>query len=118
MPADPRPDTGDEHFDAEQNEALIAVGQALLAQATAGTVALELMVTQAVTGHEVDLDFQLHLERQSGLTVPLTAGDALVDAVQRLVLLWREHNREPWRTFSYRLVRGESGPKFTSEFGF
>ena len=112
----PTEDTPD--FDAAQQQALVAIGQALIAQATAGTVALELVVTQTTRDRDVDLDFQLQLERQSGLTVPTAAEDALVEAVQHLVLLWRAHGREPWRTFTYRLTRGESGPRFTSEFAF
>ena len=107
-----------EDFDAAQQALLIEIGQALLEQSTGGTVALELVVAQADAGEQVDLDFQLNLERQSGLTVPAAAEDALVDAVQRLVLLWRRHGREPWRNFTYRLGRGPDGPRFTSEFGF
>ena len=115
-PAEP-PHASDE-FDAAQHEALVAIGQALIAQSTPGTVALDLLVTQAVDGENVNLDFQLHLERQSGLSIPAEAGDALVEAVQQLVLLWRQHDREPWRTFSYRLTRGGTGPQFTSEFAY
>ena len=111
-------DPDDGGFAAAQQAALIAIGQALIAQSTGGTTALELVVTQTVTGQNVDLDFQLNLERQSGLAVPAAAEDPLVEAVQRLVLLWREHNREPWRTFTYRLTRGESAPQFTSEFAY
>ena len=115
-PAESPPPSAD--FDAAQHEALVAIGQALMAQSTPGTVALDLVVTQAVAGENVDLDFQLQLERQSGLSIPAEAGDPLVEAVQQLVLLWRRHEREPWRTFSYRLTRGDSGPQFTSEFAF
>ena len=111
-------DPDDGGFAAAQQAALIAIGQALIAQSTGGTTALELVVTQTVTGQNVDLDFQLNLERQSGLAVPAAAEDPLVEAVQRLVLLWREHNRERWRTFNYRLTRGESAPQFTSEFAY
>ncbi len=105
-------------FDAVQNDLLVEIGQALIAQSTGGTVAVELAVTQSVTEGAVDLDFQLHLERQSGLSMPAAAEDALVKAVQQLVLLWREHNREPWRTFTYRLTRGDAGPRYTSEFSY
>jgi len=105
-----------EDFDAAQQQLMVEIGQALIAQSTGGTVTIELVVTQTVDGQDVDLDFRLNLERQSGLTVPAAAEDALVDTVQRLVLLWREHNRDPWRTFTYRLTRGETGPRFTSEF--
>ena len=105
-------------FPAAQQEALVGIGQALIAQSSAGTVSLELVVTQTVAGQNVDLDFQVQMERQSGLAVPAAAEDALVEAVQRLVLLWREHGREPWRTFTYRLTRGPAGPRFTSEFGY
>ncbi len=112
------PEPADAGFAAAQQAALIAIGQALIAQSTGGTVALELVVTQTVAGQDVDLDFQLNLERQSGLSVPAAAEDAVVEAVQQLVLLWREHGREPWRTFTYRLTRGESAPQFTSEFAY
>ena len=115
-PAESPPPSDD--FDAAQQEALVAIGQALIAQSTPGTVALDLLVTQTVDGEDVDLDIQLQLERQSGLSIPAEAGDELVEAVQQLVLLWRRHGREPWRTFSYRLTRGDSGPQFTSEFAF
>lgn len=115
-PADCHVDDTD--FDAAQKQALVEIGQALIGQSASGTVALELIVTQAVRGEDVDLDFRLNLERQSGLSVPAVAEDALVAAVQRLVLLWREHERDPWRIFTYRLTRGESGPQFTSEFEF
>jgi hypothetical protein len=115
-----QPPAGDgedgEDFDAAQQALMVEIGQALLAQATGGTVALELTVTQAGDGDAVNLDFQVSLERQSGLAVPAAAEDALVDTVQRLVLLWRRHGREPWRGFTYRLTRGPSGPRFTSEF--
>ena len=110
--------TDAEDFDAAQQRLMVEIGQALIAQATGGTVSLELVVAQAGGGDRVDLDFQLNLERQSGLTVPADADDALVDAVQRLVLLWRGHGREPWRSFTYRLTRGAGGPQFTSEFAF
>jgi hypothetical protein len=110
--------TGTSAFDATQQQILVEIGQALLGAATGGTVGLELIVSQSVEERDVDLDFQLHLERQSGLTVPATVDDALVECVQRLVLVWREHEREPWRTFTYRLTRGETGPQFTSEFAF
>jgi hypothetical protein len=105
-------------FDAAQNDLLVEIGQALIAQSTGGTVAVELTVVQAARDGEVDLDFQIHLERQSGLSVPAAAEDALIEAVQRLVLLWREHEREPWRTFTYRLTRGDAGPRFTSAFSY
>ncbi|MGH2584541.1 MAG: hypothetical protein ACRDJE_06470 [Dehalococcoidia bacterium] len=116
--ADATPSDDDPSFDAAQQRLLVEVGQALIAQSTAGTVALELVVTQVMEGQNVDLDFRLNLERQSGLTVPAAAEDALVDTVQRLVLLRQEHSRDPWRTFTYRLTRGETGPRFTSEFAF
>ena len=108
----------DDTFDAAQNDLLVAIGQALIAQSTGGTVAVELAVTQAEGDGAVDLDFQLRLERQSGLSVPASADGTLVEAVQRLVLLWREHGREPWRTFTYRLARGDTGPRYTSEFSY
>jgi hypothetical protein len=108
----------DDAFDAAQNDLLVEIGQALIVRSTGGTVAVELAVTQSERDGAVDLDFQLHLERQSGLSVPASADEALVDAVQRLVLLWREHDRDPWRTFTYRLTRGETGPRFTSEFAY
>jgi hypothetical protein len=110
------PETPD--FEAAQQQLMVEIGQALIAQSTGGTVAIDLTVVQQVDDRDVDLDFRLDLERQSGLTVPAAAEEPLVDAVRRLVLLWREHGREPWRTFSYRLTRGESGPRFTSEFSF
>lgn len=112
------PDDQDEGFDQAQQAALVLIGQALIEQSLPGTAAIELVVAQRVTGQDVDLDFRLQLVRESGLAMPSAAGDALVTAVQRLVLLWREHGREPWRTFSYRLLRGESGPRFTSEFDY
>lgn len=115
-PTDGEVNTSD--FDAAQQQALVEIGQALIGQSASGTVVLELVVTQAVRGEEVDLDFRLNLERQSGLAVPTVAEDALVEAVQRLVGLWREHGQDPWRTFTYRLTRGETGPQFTSEFDF
>lgn len=105
-------------FDAAQQQLMVEIGQALIAQSTGGTVAIDLVVVQQVDDQDVDLDFRLDLQRQSGLTVPAAAEEALVEAVRRLVLLWREHGREPWRTFSYRLTRGEAGPRFTSEFSF
>jgi hypothetical protein len=105
-------------FDTLQQQLMVEIGQALIEQSMSGTVALDLVVTQRTEAADVDLDFRLNLERQSGLTVPAPAGDQLVEAVQRLVLLWREHGREPWRTFTYRLSRGDSGPRFTSEFSF
>lgn len=108
----------DDAFAAAQNAVLVEIGQALIEQSMSGTVALELTVLQTVNGDAVDLDFQLNLERQSGLSVPATASDPLVAAVQRLVLLWREHGRAPWRRFTYRLTRGESGPQFISEFAY
>ena len=114
----PDPESKDGGFAQEQNEALIAIGQALLAQSTAGTVALELVVTQTVAGQEADLDIRVNLERQSGLAVPATPSDEVIETVQRLALLWRRANRDPWRTFTYRLTRGESGPRYTSEFSF
>lgn len=107
-----------EDFAPAQQQALVAIGQALIEQATPGVVALDLRVTQTVRGGDVDLDFDLSMARQSGLTLPAEAGDALVEAVQQLVLVWRAHGREPWRTFSYQLTRGETGPRFTSEFSF
>ena len=103
-------------FDAAQQSILIEIGQLLMAQSTSGTVALDMTVTQTVVGADVDLAFRLDLARQSGLTIPADAGEELVQAVQRLVLLWREHGRTPWRTFTYRLERGESGPRYTSAF--
>jgi hypothetical protein len=112
----PDGDTAD--FDAQQQQIMVEIGQALIEQSTSGTVALELVVTQQAAASNVDLDFRLNLERQSGLTVPAAAEDALVESVRRLVLLWREHGREPWRTFTYRLARGDTGPRFTSEFSF
>jgi len=105
-------------FDVEQQRLMVEIGQALIAQSSGGTVAIDLVVTQQIESQNVDLDFRLELQRQSGLTVPAVAEDSLVDAVQRLVLLWRGHGREPWRTLTYRLSRGESGPHFTSEFSF
>ena len=108
---------GDEDFDAAQQRLMVEIGQALIAQATGGTVALELLVGRA-DAEGAGLDIELNIERQSGLTVPASADDALVDAVQRLVLLWRRHGREPWRTLTYRLTRGPGGPQFTSEFSF
>jgi hypothetical protein len=113
-------DTAQQHLMVEIGQELIAqaIGQELIAQATSGTVALELVVVQESGERDVGLDIQLSLERQSGLTVPATAEDALVEAVQRLVLLWRRHERDPWRRFTYRLTRGVSGPQFTSEFSF
>jgi hypothetical protein len=108
----------DDDFDTAQHDLLVAIGQALMALSTGGTVAVELAVTQVEHEDTVDLDFQLHLERQSGLSVPASADDTLIEAVQGLVLLWREHGRAPWRTFTYRLARGDTGPRFTSEFAY
>jgi hypothetical protein len=105
-------------FDTAQQQLMIEIGQALIELSVSGTVAVELVVTQQADLNDIGLDFQLNLERQSGLTVPAAATDALVEVVQRLVLLWREHRREPWRTFTYRLTRGDAGPRFTSEFSF
>jgi hypothetical protein len=105
-------------FDSLQQQLMVEIGQTLIEQSVSGTVALELVVMQQADATDVDLDFRLNLERQSGLTVPAAAGDDLVEAVQRLVLLWREHGHAPWRTFTYRLSRGDSGPQFTSEFSF
>jgi predicted nucleic acid-binding protein len=107
-----------EDFDAAQQALMVEIGQALMAHSTSGVVALELIATQAESGEAVELDLRLNLERQSGLTVPAEADDALVALVQRLVLLWRGHGRDPWRTFTYRLSRSPSGPQFTSEFDF
>lgn len=103
-------------FDAAQQSILIEIGQLLMGQSTSGTVALDLAVLQTVRDTDINLDFQLKLERQSGLTIPAEAGEALVQAVQRLVLLWREDGRGPWRGFTYRLERGESGPRYISAF--
>jgi hypothetical protein len=105
-------------FDAAQQAILVEIGQALMAQSTGGTVALDLTVRQGGSGTDVDLEFRLDLERQSGLTVPASAPEELVQAVQRLVLLWREQDREPWRVFTYRLERGESSPRYISAFEF
>jgi hypothetical protein len=113
---DTAPETAD--FDTEQQRLMVEIGQALIAQSSGGTVAIELVVTQQIESQNIDLDFRLELQRQSGLTVPATAEESLVGATQRLVLLWRSHGREPWRTFTYRLSRGEAGPRFTSEFSF
>jgi hypothetical protein len=107
-----------EEFDAAQQQLMVEIGQALIAQATSGTVAVELIVGQAAADAGVELDIRLNLERQSGLTVPASADDALVGTIQRLVLLWRRHGRDPWSTFTYRLLRGPEGPRFTSEFTF
>jgi hypothetical protein len=109
---------GAEVFDAAQQQLMVEIGQALIAQATSGTVALELVVGQAADATSVDPDIRLNLERQSGLTVPASVDDALVEAIRRLVLLWRRHERDPWQTFTYRLARGPEGPRFTSEFTF
>jgi hypothetical protein len=105
-------------FDTAQQELMVEIGQALIEQSVSGTVLIELVVTQQVDRHDVDLDIRLNLERQSGLTVPAAAGDTLVEVIQRLVTLWRAHDREPWRSFTYRLTRGDTGPRFTSEFSF
>jgi hypothetical protein len=120
MTAEPPQDSPDavEGFDAAQQQLMVEIGQHLIALATSGTVALQLSVAQDSADQDVGLDIQLALERQSGLTVPASADDALVDAVQRLVLLWQRYEREPWRTFTYRLTRGPAGPQFTSEFSF
>jgi hypothetical protein len=108
----------DADFDTLQQQIMVEIGQALIEQSVSGTVALDLVVTQQAETSSVGLDFRLNIERQSGLTVPASAGDPLVEAVRRLVLLWQEHDREPWHTFTYRLTRGDSGPRFTSEFSF
>lgn len=105
-------------FEAAQQQLMIEIGQALIAQSVGGTVAIDLLVTQHAPGDDVELDFRLDLQRQSGLTIPAAAEQPLVETVQRLVLLWREYGREPWRTLTYHLTRGESGPRFTSEFDF
>lgn len=105
-------------FDAVQQQIMVEIGQALIEQSISGTVALDLVVTRQAEALNGGLDFRLNLERQSGLTVPASAGDPLVQAVRRLVLLWQEHGREPWHTFTYRLTRGDTGPRFTSEFSF
>lgn len=105
-------------FDAAQQQLMVEIGHALIGQSTGGTAAVELIVTQMAADRDVSLDVQLNLERQSGLTVPAEPDDAVVEIVQRLVLLWREHGREPWRTFTYRLSRGDAGPRFTSEFAY
>ena len=108
---------GAEDFDTAQQQLMVEIGQALIAQSTSGAVALELIVGHvAVDG--VDPEIRLSLERQSGLTVPASADETLVDPIRRLDLLWRQHEREPWRTFTYRLRRGPDGPRFTSEFSF
>ena len=112
----PEEAVGGDDFDTAQQQLMVEIGQTLIAQATSGTVALELVVGHAAD--DADLEIQLNLERQSGLTVPASADEALVEAVRRLVLLWRRHGREPWRTFTYRLTRGPDGPRFTSEFSF
>jgi hypothetical protein len=119
MTSEPSEDApGTDDFDVEQQALLVEIGQALMTHASSGVVALELVAIQAIGGDAVELDLRLNLERQSGLTVPTEADDAIVALVQRLVLLWREHGRDPWRTFTYRLGRGPSGPRFTSEFDF
>jgi len=117
-PNGPTSADANEDFDAAQHELLGSIGQALIAQSAPGTVVLSLLVTQTVTGQDVGLDFRVELGRQSGLTLPAEASDPLVEAVQQLVLLWRAHEREPFRTLSYHVTRGEHGPRFTSEFGF
>jgi hypothetical protein len=118
MTSDPPANAQDESsgFDSARHELLVALGQALLEQSTGGTVALELAVTQRSQGQDVDLDIRLDLERQSGLSVPATASDAAINLIKQLVVLWREYDREPWRSFTYRLTRGPTGPRFTSEF--
>jgi hypothetical protein len=103
-------------FDAAQQRLMVEIGQALMAQSTGGTVALELVATQQPAGDGEGMDLRLSLERQSGLTVPVAANEAVTETVQRLALLWQEHGRAPWRTFTYRLTRSESGPRFTCEF--
>lgn len=105
-------------FDALQQQIMVEIGQALIEQSISGTVALELVVSQQSEASNAGLDFRLTLERQSGLTVPAAVDDQLVEAVRRLVLLWQEHDREPWHTFTYRLTRGDAGPRYTSEFSF
>jgi hypothetical protein len=111
-------EAGADDFDAAQQALMVEIGQALMAHSTPGVVALELVAVQTASGESVELDLRLNLERQSGLTVPAEADDTLVELVQRLVLLWRGHGRDPWRTFTYRLGRGPGGPQFTSEFDF
>lgn len=106
----------DAGFAEAQQRALERVGQELIAQSIPGTAAMEVVVAQAVSGADVHLDLRLTTVRQSGVALPAVASDALVAAVQQLILLWREHGREPFRTFTYRLVRGETGPQFTGEF--
>ncbi|MGD9893924.1 MAG: hypothetical protein AB7R89_28015 [Dehalococcoidia bacterium] len=120
MTSEPTGNVADEaaDFDTLQQQLMVEIGQALIEQSVSGTVALDLVVTQQAEATGVGLDFRLNLERQSGLTVPAAAGDALIEVVQRLVLLWRDHGRAPWRTLTYRLSRGDAGPRFTSEFSF
>ena len=110
----PIPDAAQD-FDAAQQRLMEEIGQALIGQSTSGTVALELVAAQGVAAGE-DLTIDLALERQSGLTVPAAADEAVTEIVRRLTLLWQAHGRAPWRTFTYRLTRGESGPRFTCEF--
>jgi len=117
MTSDPTPDdaTNAEAFDAAQQQLMVEIGQALIAQSSGGTVAIEVLARQQPES-DAGLEIEMSQERQSGLTVPAAADDTLRDAVQRLALLWRDHGRGPWRSFTYRLTRGESGPRFTSEF--
>ena len=117
-PADPTPTSDDacQDFDAAQQRLMEEIGQALIGLSTGGTVALELVVSQGSSGASAPLDVSLTLERQSGLTVPATADETVTEAVARLALLWQQHNRAPWRTFTYHLTRGGSGPRFTCEF--
>lgn len=119
-PADPTPASDDagQDFDAAQQRLMEEIGQALIGQSSGGTVALELVASQENADDGAIMDLSLSLERQSGLTVPTAADDAVMEAVQRLARLWQEHGRAPWRTFTYRLTRGESGPRFTCEFEF
>lgn len=103
-------------FSEAQQRAMERIGQTLIEQSIPGTAAMEAVATQAVSGSDVHLDVRLTMIRTSGIAFPAVPSDALVETVQQLILLWREHGRAPFRTFTYRLVRGESGPTFTSEF--
>lgn len=111
-----RAEGDDDGFAEAQQRAMERIGQALIEQSLPGTAAMEAVVMQAVSGSDVHLDVRLTMVRSSGIAFPAVVSDALVEAVQQLILLWRDHGREPFRTFTYRLVRGESGPTFTSEF--
>jgi hypothetical protein len=116
-PAGPTPAPDAEpDFDTAQQRLMEEIGQTLIGQSTSGTVALELVAVRDVASEHDDLTISLTLERQSGLTVPAAADQAVTEIVQRLALLWQAHGRAPWRTFTYRLTRGESGPRFTCEF--